>query len=235
MDATRSTDKPLPAWLASKIRKAAAYTALSWGFYFAVAAALFIGVALMLMFGNPESKAAPLFWMAVFLVVMYFFGQEVRNALGDFFHPERSEEAAYLRRFGSIEETVRRIELELQDPGTLNYRREVTLTKNWLIITRGSRFAARPLDDLVWAFLRKTTTRLNWVVPIWRTNSVVFRSSGPEAEATCSTEWGTKLIERAAGRCPWLVLGYSEEEDKLWESDRAAFIAAVEERKKQGI
>lgn len=232
MEAKNIPEGPLPAWLASKISRAAAFSALSWSFYFSLPAALFAGVALLLMFGNPESKAAPLFWMAIFSVVMYFFGRELRKALNDFLHPEQSQEAAYLRRFGPIEETVRRIELELADPAILSYRGEAALTQNWLIITSGNRFAARPLDDLAWAFLRKTTTRLNWVIPIWRTNSVVFRSSGAEAEATCSTEWGAKLLERAAARCPRLLVGYSEERDKLWESDREAFIAMIQESKR---
>jgi hypothetical protein len=127
---------------------------------------------------------------------------------------------------------VSQVEAELRNPSHLPSGKEVALTQNWLVVSRGSRFAVRRLDDLVWVFVKTTTTRLNWVIPILRSDSVVFRcAGGADAEAKCSKERGTKLIEHVAGRCPWIVLGHSEDMDKLWESDRAAFIATVRKRK----
>ena len=234
MNPTESSE-PVPIWLASRIRRAALLSALCWLFPVAAVALLLAGIEAAWWFKEMESTFIPLFWNAVFLGLLYLFGREFFTRIWIFLRPELSEEAAYLRRFGTLTDVVNRVEGELQDPAHPTFGKEVAFTENWLIVSGGRRFALRRLDDLIWVFLKKSTTRLNAVIPIWRSNWVAFHSAdGPDVEAKCSPEQGTKLLEHAAQRCPWIVLGHDEAKGKLWESDRAAFVAAVQDRKKGG-
>lgn len=224
--------EPVPAWLASRVRRAAFFSALSAALPVGAAALLLLGVELLWWSGNVESVFVALFWNAAFLLALYLLGQDLWQALRVLLRPDVSEEIAYLRRFGPLAGTVGRIEAELQDPALAASGREALLTPSWLVVSGGSRFAVRRLEDLVWAYPKTTTTRLNWVIPIRRSHSVVFRSDGgPEAEAKCSKEGAAELLRLAAASCPWIVLGYSEELASLWGSDRAAFLAGVRKRR----
>jgi hypothetical protein len=40
------------------------------------------------------------------------------------------------------------------------------------------------------------------------------------------------FMTRILQQCPWIVPGYTDELKKLWTSQRAGFIAAVDERRK---
>lgn len=224
--------EPIPAWLASKVRHAQLLAALSWSWPTAAVVILLTGVELLWWSGSAESMFVPLFWNAVFLLILYFVGRELYRAVRVFFRPDRSEEVVYLRRLGALEEVVGQIQDELRTLTQFNYGQDVTFTKNWLVISNGYRFSVRRLDELVWVFKKETTLKLNWILPIWRTHSVVFRSvAGPDAESKCSKEWGQKLIAHTQEHCPGIIVGFSEEMDKAWESDRALFIAAAQEPK----
>ena len=225
--------EPVPAWLASKIRRAAFFSCLGWFFPLAAAGALIAGIALAMAFGAFESKFPPLFWTALFLVGFYFLGREFTASLRVLFSPERSEQARYLRGLGSMADIANRIYGELQNPANPKFGKEATLTQNWLVVSGGGRFAVRRLEDLVWGFVKATTTKLNWVVPIWRSHSAVFRCAvGPDAEAKCSQEQAEGLVRSVAERCPWILSGHSEELEKLWDADRAAFVATIRESRK---
>ena len=224
--------EPVPDWLASKIRRAAVFASLEAFFPFAAAAILFLGIALCLAFGVFDQKFPPLFWMAVFLAAAYFLGVPLLVSLRIFLRPVRSQEIAYLRRLGSLAMAVNEITEELRNPAKAAYGKEVVVTNNWLVISGGSRFAVRRLNDLVWVFPKVSTLRLHGALPLWRAHFVVFRcAEGPEAEAKCTKEQGTTLLEQLHGRCAWILLGYDEEAQKHWDADPAAFIAAVRERK----
>ena len=234
MDSTESGES-VPSWLASNIRRAAALSALCWSFPVAAATLLLAGIDAAWWLKEVESPFVALFWNAVFLCFLYVLGREFFMQIRVLFRPEKSEEAVYLRRLGTLTDVVARVEGELRDPAHLTFGKEAAVTENWLIVSGGRRFALRRLDDLVWVFLKKSTMRLNAVIPLWRSDWVVFHGAeGPDVEAKCSPEWGMRLVECAAQRCPWIVLGYDEEKAKLWESDRAAFVAAVQDRKKGG-
>lgn len=223
--------EPLPAWLASKIRRAAAVRALRQSPPILALLLLLSAVELVWWLGSVESVFVPLFWNAVFLAGGYFLAQEFFATLRVLCRPETSEEAAYLRGLGPLDEVVSRVEAEVAGPAEFADGKKALFTRNWLVVSGGGHFAVRRLDDLGWVFLKTTTTKLNWVIPIWRSHEVVFRGAAPgEAQAGCSKEEGARIIEHAARRCPWIIAGYDEELDKLWESDRAAFLAGVRER-----
>lgn len=170
--------------------------------------------------GGAENVLVPLFWNAAFLVALYIIGRPLFRAIHLMIRPNTSEEVAYLRRFGPLADTVKQIEMELQHAIDAAGG-EAVFTRTWLVVSRRSRFAVRRLDDLVWAFTRTTTTKLNWVIPIWRSHAVIFRSPhAPDAEAKISKDGSIALLEHTARRCPSIVLGYDEEREKRWQASK---------------
>lgn len=57
---------------------------------------------------------------------------------------------------------------------------------------------------------------------------VVFRSTrAPEAQAKCLPAEAARLLDHLAGCRPGILLGHTAEAERLWETDPAAFLAAV--------
>ncbi|MBI4678089.1 MAG: hypothetical protein HY748_10950 [Elusimicrobia bacterium] len=234
MDQADDADQ-IPAWVTSGIRRAAVFTALSWSAPFAAAAALFLAIAGCLAYGVFDSKFPPLFWMTVFLAAMGLLGWELFKSLRLILRPAGSEEIAYLRRFGSFPGVADRVGQELQNPINARFGKEAVVAQEWLVVSGGRRFAVRRLDDLVWVFPRKTTIRLAWVIPVWRTHTVEFRFAvGPDAVARCSEEAGAELLDHLARRFPWVALGDTEETERLWDHHRETLVEAVREKRRTG-
>jgi len=228
----KRNSQTIPSWLSIKIRRSAIIYSFLWIFGFACAAVLFLGIAFILLYEKVESIIAAIFWMTVFLGAILLLGRELYNSLRLFFRPDRSHEIVYLHRFGTLNEIVNQVIGELRNPINTTCGKEVTITTNWLVVSGGGRFAVRKLDDLVWAYLKVSTTKLNWVIPIRRSYYAVFLTSDKmSAEAKCLKKQVEKLLDHLANRCPWIALGYTQEAMNLWTSDSTAFIAAVQEQK----
>ncbi len=218
--------EPLPSWLASKIRRAAVFAALGWCGPFAAAATLFLVIALMLVYEGFDSIWPPLFWLAVFLGAMILLAREAIAVLRIGLQPRRSPEVAYLRRLGSLASVVSEIQEELRNPLTRRFAKETTVTRTWVVVCGGSRFAARRLADVVWAFPKTETVRINFIIPIWRLHFVVFRSAvAPEAEAKCPPKEAARLLDHLTACRPGILTGHSAEAERLWDADRDAFLA----------
>ncbi len=234
--ATTEFVEPLPSWLASKIRRAALFATLGWCGPFAAAATLFLVILLILIFDGFDSIWPPLFWLAVFLGAMVLLAREAVAVLRICLQPRRSPEVAYLRRYGSLASVVSEIQEELRNPLNRRFAKETTITRSWVVVCGGSRFAARRLMDLVWAFPKTETVRLNFVVPIWKFHFVVFRSAvAPDAEAKCPLAEAARLLDYLTACRPGLLTGHSAEAERLWDADRDAFLATyVEDEARPG-
>jgi hypothetical protein len=229
---TTGPAEPLPSWLAFKIRRAAVFTCLGWTAPFAAAATLFLVIALMLVYEVFDSTLPPLFWLAVFLGAMVLLGRELVAALRVCLQPGRSPEVAYLWCCGSLTSVVSQIQEELRNPANRQFDKETTVTRGWVVVCGGSRFAARRLDDVVWAFPKTETLRLNFIIPVWRTHFVVLRSTvAPEAQAKCSKKEAARLLDHLAACRPGILIGHTTEAERLWEADPEAFLAAMADEK----
>jgi hypothetical protein len=136
-----------------------------------------------------------------------------------------------LARFGSPEEVATQLDAELLaqhwQAGGLH------LTPNWLVQASGSRLAATRIEDVVWAYKQVTQRRVNGVpagknyaAQIWDRHGVRITVTGGEVAVN-------QALEAACRRAPWLLAGFSPDLEKTWKSNRAAMIAAVDQRRRQ--
>lgn len=198
----------VPAWLASRIRRSQISAVLS--DLVPVLAVLFLlgAVEVVWWIGGYEDLLIILFWNIVFLAALYVVGRPYVRSLGVLIWPRRSEEIAYLRRFGPLEQTAQQLATELQLAGAGIDGTDAVFTPHWLIVSGRSRFAARRLTDVRRAFLRTSWVHFHFVIPLWRRRTVVFRSTAaPDAETRVTSAGAEALLAYVAGRLPAVVRG----------------------------
>jgi hypothetical protein len=136
-----------------------------------------------------------------------------------------------LGRFGPIDYVVGELDAEL-----LAQHRQVDrlhLTQNWLVQASRSSLAATRLEDVVWAYKKVTQHRTNGVptgktyaAQFWDRHGVCITVTGREAVVN-------QALEAAYQHAPWLLTGFSPDLEQAWKSNRAAMIAAVDQRRQQ--
>jgi Family of unknown function (DUF6709) len=136
-----------------------------------------------------------------------------------------------LGRFGPPAEVAGQLDAEL-----LAEHRQVGqlhLTPNWLVQASKSTLAATRIEDVVWAYKKVIQRRVNgvpagksYVAEIWDRHGVSVTIGGSETVVN-------QVLEVTCQRAPWLLAGFSPDLEKAWKSNRAAMIAAVDQRRQQ--
>ncbi|MBI5882974.1 MAG: hypothetical protein HZB91_07715 [Elusimicrobia bacterium] len=225
----------LPDWAFAAIRKAAARSCLEWALPMAAAVILLTGIGALIYLGGAEKPWIPFFWLTVFGAALAVFCWEFFVSLRVLLSPGSSKELAYLGRFGPLNQILSEVQGELANPANARFGQEATVTSRWLVVSGGSRFAVRKLDDLVWAFPKDEIFKVFWTIPLRRFPYAEFRSAvGEGFKARCSDEEVAALLDHVSRRCPWVVIGWSAETERLWDADPGAFSAAVQGKRKAG-
>ena len=88
------------------------------------------------------------------------------------------------------------------------------------------------LPDLVWLYQKVTKHYTNFI-PTGKSFSVLLNDRhGYTSEFQLNKKKAELFMARVLQQCPWIVPGYTDELKKLWTSQRPAFIAAVDERRR---
>jgi hypothetical protein len=164
----------------------------------------------------------PLFGLCIFGIA-----RALRRAHNPSAHPIMRA----LGRFGPPDDVAAQLDAELlaQHPQI----DRLHLTPNWLVQASGSSLTATRIEDVVWAYKKVTQHRVNGVpagktyaAQIWDRHGVCITVAGREAMVN-------QALETACQRAPWLLAGFSPDLEKAWKSNRAALIAAVDQRRRQ--
>jgi hypothetical protein len=166
----------------------------------------------------------PLLGVCIFAIV-----RALRRASNPAAHPVMRA----LGRFGPPETVAAQLDAEL-----LAQHRQVGglhLTPNWRVQASKSRLAAMRIEDVVWAYKKVTQHRVNgipagksYAAQIWDRHGACLTVTGSDAVIS-------QALEAACQRAPWLMAGFSPDIEKTWKSNRAALIAAVDQRRRQVV
>ena len=107
----------------------------------------------------------------------------------------------------------------------------ISITDTFAIRNQFFGFNLLPLSHLVWAY-RKETQRYYYFIPTGRTIEAVLIFYGGSISLQGKAERVNELLQYAASRAPWAVLGHTPELATVWRKDTAAFCATVEERRR---
>jgi hypothetical protein len=122
------------------------------------------------------------------------------------------------------------IEEELGHPGVLR-RGTWCLTTNYLV--NASFFSIDVLRwwDLLWAYKLVTKHSVNFV-PTSKTYATILVCYGGSASIPGLEKQVDEVLQIAAARAPWAILGHSQELSEAFSKQTSAFCAAIEERRR---
>ncbi len=190
------------------------------------------GMFLPFMLDAGDFRSGGFLGLAVGGVVALLCVWGVNRAISRNQNPAKHRIMRALERFGPSEQIAEEINMQMsQDHTKLG---KLHLLPRWLVITPGSSaMSATRWDDVVWIYEKVTQHRTNGIPTgktfeaiIWDRHGVSLSAGGKQKEVD-------ELLITVHGRVPWVVTGYSPDIDKLWKSDRATLLTAVEQRRQQ--
>jgi hypothetical protein len=145
--------------------------------------------------------------------------------------PEAHPILKALARFGPLDFVTHQIETELSAPHTT--LGQLHLTGNWLVFAAKSSLSATRYADVVW-FYKHITTQRYYGIPISKTyTAMLYDRYGAQISmiAGRKEKAADEMLHAIYERAPWAVAGFTKDIETAWKKDRAAFLAAVEQRK----
>lgn len=175
-------------------------------------------------FRNPGYLGIPL-WLALTGLCLWGLFRAIQWRASPLSHPI----ARALGRFGDAQQTIAAIDAELQAPHARIG--DTHLTPNWLVLDQPIRLQAARLDEIVWLYKLVTKRRVNGV-PVGQSFTAEIRDRHGVALSIFGTEEQVnQLLNAAAQRAPWAIVGFSAELEQAWKKNRGALLASVEQRR----
>lgn len=131
-----------------------------------------------------------------------------------------------LARYGDPEIFISQVESELASSNTKIGK--LNITENYLVNSAGIGFNAMPFDKVAWVYMMIVKGRYNT-----KTYQAHFKDvTGYEIMIAAKEKEVNQMLQAVASRAPWAIAGYSEDIKKTWNKDRPAFLAEVENRRR---
>src|SRR5262245_32910593 len=164
------------------------------------------------------------------VVLLILAGWNVRKYLARQGDPSQHPLIASIRRYGDPAELVPRIDHEAA--GSPQTFKSVRLLSTWLLVARFFGCDVLLLGEIAWVY-KKVTRHYTYFIPTGKTFSLVIRDSRGRSIETlrgAKESLVNDLISAISQRVPGAVFGYDKELKRIWDKDRAGFLAAVRER-----
>jgi len=131
-----------------------------------------------------------------------------------------------LERFGEPASIADQISTEVNNSAQTVGKAQVT--PNWLVAAQKSTLEATQLKDVMWAYKKVVSGRggRRYSALVYDRYGKMLTINGKEAQVD-------ETLRGIAQRMPWIAMGYSTQIQAAWTKDRANFINAVDQRKKQ--
>jgi hypothetical protein len=89
------------------------------------------------------------------------------------------------------------------------------------------------LEEIAWIYTKVTQHSTNGI-PTGKTHTVVvIDRSGATLEISTRQEEVKKILTEIMERIPWVIVGYSDDLQNLWQKDRASFLEMIQQRREQ--
>jgi hypothetical protein len=130
------------------------------------------------------------------------------------------------------------IEQEVNTENNLSAIRSIQLTSSWLLHKSFFGLTVFHLNEVVWIYLKVTKHYYNFI-PTGKSHAIMIRDCwGRRVEmdtgrGSSSENAVAGLMSTLMNRLPWVVAGYSDDLKRIFDKDRAGFVAAVWERREQ--
>jgi hypothetical protein len=145
--------------------------------------------------------------------------------------PQKHPARIALARYGDPSRASIQLDAELRMEREEEKWKSLRLTRNWLLYSTVFNVRLTQMRDLVWVY-PKIVRHFTYFFPTGRSHSIVIRDrAGQSIEISTKKDTGSPLLAALQQRAPWIVMGYNDDYEKAWRSDRPKFIAAVDQRR----
>lgn len=163
----------------------------------------------------------------VLLLCLWQIFQSARWATDPLKHPIMRG----LERFGPAQFVASDLDAQLlTDHLTLG---KAHLTANWLAIISSSTLQATRLDDIVWLYKQVTQQRVNGIPTRKSYSALIWDRHGVCISVSDKEKAVEELLSAILQRSPGALAGYDAQLETAWKKNRASFITAVDERRRQ--
>ena len=182
-----------------------------------------------------EVVSIPLLLLAVWNFTMW------KKRTNDFSHHPICKRLA---RIGPMEQVVQQIETAMQTNSKDKPASAVLIDSNvfymsfmlfgpWLFKKKPFGLTCLYVPDVVWLYKKITSSSVNFI-PTGKSFAVLLYDRYESSmEIQVSEQEATLLMKLICQQNPWAVAGFDKHSKRLWRRERRAFIAAVDERRKE--
>jgi hypothetical protein len=110
------------------------------------------------------------------------------------------------------------------------------LTPSWLVHAKPFQLDLVHLDELVWVYASLTKRYMYWFIPAGSTSYLQLGDRNGRLRTIQGRERAiTDVIIAIGQRVPWVFAGHSAELEQAYKRNRAAVVAAVDQRRQQAL
>lgn len=138
-----------------------------------------------------------------------------------------------LKRFGSPQDVAAKIDSELQIAGNKSDIGVVTITRSWLLKPSFFGLDIQNLNEIVWIY-KSVTTHYKYFIPVGKTYAVVVcNRQGGTLEIAGKEQDIHKIIEQIITYVPWVLAGFSQELQEVWQKNCSEMIEFVDVKRQE--
>ncbi|AUT01499.1 hypothetical protein CLI64_14480 [Nostoc sp. CENA543] len=138
-----------------------------------------------------------------------------------------------LKRFGSPNDVAFKIDSELQIAGNKSTIGPAQITPSWILRSHFFGLEILNLNDIVWIY-KNVTTHYKYFIPVGKTYAVViYNRQGRLLEIPCKEQEVTSIIEQVITYVPWVIAGYSQELQEVWQKNFSQMIEFVDMKRQE--
>jgi hypothetical protein len=137
-----------------------------------------------------------------------------------------------LAKYGSAQLVGSQFDAELRSDGGGETFGAARLTTNWLVHSSAFNIEVMRTADVVWAYLQ-VVKHYHSGIPTGKSHFVkVFDREGALATISTKKNVAPNLLQSIQRRAPWAIYSFSPGLEQMWKKQRAEFLLAVDQQKK---
>lgn len=154
-----------------------------------------------------------------------------------------------LRKYDNLPELLHAINEDVKSESTIKSSSKLILTPNWAICLTMYGTKIVNLTELVWVYPKKTTHTVNFIIPLYSSNSLCICAAPIESrnsngniknliyptqiEIGMDKEQCNEYMQSLQFYAPWVLYGYSGDIESYWKKHPLELLQAVLNRKEE--
>lgn len=149
-------------------------------------------------------------------------------------NPEMHPIAKTLSQFGNSPEILAaKIDSEVQSESNKYSLGLLKITPSWLFRQTRYGLDILKLEQIAWIYAKVTQHRTNGIPTHKSYTAILLDRQGKSLEIPGKEQEINQLIEEIMQRVPWVIMGFSDEFQQIWNTDRSRMLEYLDERRQQ--